>query len=197
MSLSWVASVTYPLAAASFPIGGSGSGYVSDMTESAQTTHDQHLSKLVELTQDSRFCMLTTVDTDGTLISRPMTRQDVDLGLELWFIATRDSRKVAQLRANPSASVTVSTDTSWVSLAGRAEVVDDLDKLKELWSTFAEAWLPEGPEDPNAILVKVDVHGAEYWDNPGGRIATAFSFVKSKVTGQPYDGGENETLSNL
>lgn len=174
------------------------------MTASESTTHDQtsddrheHLAKLVELTKDSRFCMLTTVDADGTLISRPMTRQDVDLDLQLWFIATRDSRKVAQMRANPSASVTVATDTSWVSLAGRAEVVDDLDKLKELWNTFAEAWLPEGPEDPNAILVRVDVQGAEYWDNPGGRISTAFSFVKAKVTGQPYDGGKNETLTNL
>lgn len=169
------------------------------MSESENTSQDhrKHLDKLIELTKDSRFCMLTTVDADGTLISRPMTRQDVDVDLELWFIATRDSRKVAQLRANPSVSVTVATDTSWVSLAGHAEVIDDLGKLKELWNTFAEAWLPEGPEDPNAILLRVDVHGAEYWDNPGGRIATAFSFVKSKVTGQPYDGGENETLTHL
>jgi hypothetical protein len=35
---------------------------------------------------------------------------------------------------------------------------------------------------------------AEYWDSPGGRVASLISFAKAKVTGQPYDGGENETV---
>lgn len=155
------------------------------------------IERLVELTQDSRFCMLTTVDTDGTLISRPMARQEVDLSVELWFIATRDSRKVGHIQADPRVSVTVSSDTSWVSLAGQAEVVDDLEKLRELWSTFAEAWIPDGPEDPNAILIRVDVESAEYWDNPGGRVATVISLVKSKITGQPYDGGDHAKIADV
>lgn len=155
------------------------------------------IERLVELTQDSRFCMLTTVDTDGTLISRPMARQEVDLSVELWFIATRDSRKVGHIQADPTVSVTVSSDTSWVSLAGQAEVVDDLEKLRELWSTFAEAWIPDGPEDPNAILIRVDVESAEYWDNPGGRVATVISLVKSKITGQPYDGGDHAKIADV
>lgn len=155
------------------------------------------IERLVELTQDSRFCMLTTVDTDGTLISRPMARQEVDLSVELWFIATRDSRKVGHIQADPTVAVTVSSDTSWVSLAGQAEVVDDLEKLRELWNTFAEAWIPDGPEDPNAILIRVDVESAEYWDNPGGRVATVISLVKSKITGQPYDGGDHAKIADV
>ncbi|MEH3033088.1 MAG: pyridoxamine 5'-phosphate oxidase family protein [Aeromicrobium erythreum] len=155
------------------------------------------LDRLVELTKDARFCMLTTVDGEGTLVSRPMTRQDVDLGVVLWFIATRDSRKVEHVRARPEVNVTVSSDTSWVSIAGRAEVVDDTAKLRELWSTFAEAWLPGGPEDPDAVLIKVDADSAEYWDNPGGRVATVISLVTSKVTGQPYDGGDHAVVDGL
>ena len=155
------------------------------------------IERLVDLTQDSRFCMLTTVDSGGTLVSRPMARQEVDVAAELWFIATRDSRKVGHIQADPTVSVTVSTDTSWVSLAGRAEVVDDLEKLRELWSTFAEAWIPDGPEDPNAILIRVDVESAEYWDNPGGSVATAISLVKSKITGEPYDGGDHAKIADV
>lgn len=155
------------------------------------------IDTLVELTKDSRFCMLTTVDDDGTLVSRPMTRQEIDLDVEIWFIATRDSRKAAHLRARPDAAVTVSTDSSWVSLAGKAEVVDDTEKLRELWSTFAEAWLPGGPEDPNAVLIRFDAESAEYWDSPGGRVATVVSLVKSKITGQPYDGGDHGIVDGL
>lgn len=161
------------------------------------TTHDEHVQKLIDLTRESRFVMLTTEAPDGTLTSRPMTRQDVDLDATLWFIATRDSRKVEHLAANDRVSVTIADGSSWVSLAGRGEVVDDTEKLRELWSTFAEAWLPGGPEDPNAILVRVDAETAEYWDNPGGRVASVISLVKSKLTGRPYDGGEHATVDGL
>lgn len=165
---------------------------MSDVPTDAHT-----LEKLVDLTRDARFVMLTTLDADGAPVSRPMTRQDMDLDADLWFIATRDSRKVAQLAADARASVTVSAATSWVSLTGTAEVVDDVDRLREYWSTFAEAWIPDGPEDPNAILVHFSAESAEYWDSPGGRVATVVSMVKSKVTGEPYDGGDHGTVSGL
>ena len=45
------------------------------------------------------------------------------------------------------------------------------------------------------MLIKVHADSAEYWDTPGGRIASVISFVKAKVTGEPYSGGENETVS--
>ena len=160
-------------------------------------TPDEKLEKLVDLTRESRFVMLTTTDAEGHLVSRPMSRQEVDLSADLWFIATRDSRKVEHIRANPSVNVTVTTGSSWVSIAGRAEVVDDTAKLRELWSTFAEAWLPEGPEDPNAILIHVDADTAQYWDNPGGRLASLVSLAKSKVTGKPYDGGDSAVVTDL
>ncbi len=161
------------------------------------TTAHQSLSTLVELTKESRFVMLTTTDADGHLVSRPMSRQDVDLDADLWFIATKDSRKVEHIRANPIVGVTIASQKSWVSISGRAEIVDDLARLKEYWSTFAEAWIPEGREDPNAILIHVDAETAEYWDSPGGRVASLISLVKSKATGEPYDGGDHATVTDL
>jgi len=168
---------------------------MTDSTHDHDATDDT--AKLVELTKDSRFVMLTTTDSEGHLVSRPMSRQDVDLDADLWFIATRDSRKVAHIRANPTVGVTVTSQSSWVSISGRAEIVDDVEKLKEYWSTFAEAWIPEGPEDPNAILIHVEAETAEFWDNPGGRVSSIISLVKSKVTGQPYDGGDHGTVTDL
>jgi general stress protein 26 len=74
-----------------------------------------------------------------------------------------------------------------VALTGTAVVVEDDVKLKELWNTFAEAWLPGGPEDPNAVLIKVDVEEGEYWDTPGGNIASLISFAKTRLTGDTFD----------
>lgn len=88
---------------------------------------------------------------------------------------------------------TASSD-SWVSLTGHAVVIDDLAKKEELWNSVVGAWVPNGPEDPDVVLLRVDAASAEYWDTPGGRIASLVSFAKAKATGKPSDGGENEEV---
>ena len=78
--------------------------------------------------------------------------------------------------------------------SGGALVVEDRAKKRELWNSAVEAWFPEGPDDDRVVLLKVDGDSAEYWDSPGGRLATVFSFAKAKVTGQRIDAGENEKV---
>jgi len=150
--------------------------------------------KVAELLEDERTGLLTTIAPDGTLISRPMALQEVEFDGDLWFFAERGSRKVAHVRANPQVNVTTSGSSSWVSLTGHAVVIDDLEKKRKLWNTVVEAWFPDGPEDPDVVLLRVEAASAEYWDTPGGRLASAVSFAKAKLTGQAYDGGENERV---
>jgi general stress protein 26 len=142
--------------------------------------------KLVDLMRDMSVGMMTTYGPSGPR-SIPMARQEVEPSAELWFITARDTEHVKDIEANPQVSVTFSARDSWVAIVGQASLVDDRAKLEELWSTFAEAWLPGGPEDPNATLVKVDVVRGEYWDSPGSKVASLLSFVKAKATGDTLD----------
>jgi general stress protein 26 len=57
-----------------------------------------------------------------------------------------------------------------------------------------EAWFPEGKDSPNVALLLVEADSAEYWDSPGGRIASALAFAKSKVTGEKPDVGESGSV---
>jgi general stress protein 26 len=150
--------------------------------------------KVAELLKDERIAVFTTTAPDGTLMSRPMAMQEVEFDGDLWFFASRSSRKVAHVTANPQVNVATAGSSSWVSLTGHAVVIDDPAKKEDLWSAVVEAWFPDGPEDPDVVLLRVDAASAEYWDSPGGRVASAISFAKAKLTGQPYDGGENETV---
>ena len=50
------------------------------------------------------------------------------------------------------------------------------------------------PEDAGVVLIYVESDSAEYWDTPGGRVASVFSFVKAKATGEPFDGNEVKKL---
>ena len=156
------------------------------MTDS-KTSTDQTQAKLLELMCDMYVAMFTTIADDGTLHSVPMARQEVDPSAELWFITARDTDKVRDIATRPQVNLSFSSGDAWVSVHGTATVVDDQARLEELWNTFAEAWMPEGPEDSNATLIRVDLHGGEYWDTPGGKVVSLLSFAKAKLTGETYD----------
>ena len=149
-------------------------------------SHHDEKAKLVELLEGLPIGMLTTYGADGPR-SIPMARQEVEPDAEMWFITGRDTEHVRDLAAEPRVSMTFSARDSWVALTGRAYVVDDQAKLEELWTTFAEAWMPEGPKDPNAVLLRLDVEQAEYWDTPGNKVASLLSFAKAKLTGDTLD----------
>jgi general stress protein 26 len=152
------------------------------------------VAKLVELTKDINITMFTTVDADGHFVSRPMAQHLVEPDGDLWFFAERDSRVVEQITANSHVGLTLTSRDTWISVDGDAAVVEDQSKKHELWNSWVEAWLPQGPDDANVVLIKVDAHTAEYWDTPGGTVASLLSFAKSKVTGEPYQGTERDAV---
>jgi general stress protein 26 len=149
------------------------------------------LEKLNELLKKFRFAMLTTRAQDGTLTAHPLTVQETEFDGDLWFVISRQASAVQHIRLDPTVGVSFSTSDSWLSLAGTAHVIEDDAKLKEQWNAGLKAWFPEGPEDPDVVLLKVDTHSGEYWDSPGGRIASVMAFVKHKVTGERME-GDNE-----
>jgi general stress protein 26 len=164
------------------------------MSEDSQITDSTE--KIVELIgQSGPIAMITTKAIDGTLKSRPMTLQETEFDGELWFFADRSSEQVEEIRLDPQVNVSFGSASTWVSLSGSAVISDDLGRKKELWSSAVEAWFPEGPESPDVVLLRVRGSSAEYWDSPGGRVATLLGFAKSKVTGDRPDTGENEKLS--
>lgn len=158
-------------------------------------TDSDNVAKLAELARDIKIAMFTTVDSEGHFVSRPMAQQEIESDGDLWFFAERSSSAVAQIAVSPHVGITLSSADTWISIDGEAQIVDNPVKAKDLWNAWVEAWLPQGPEDPSVVLIKVDGHSAEYWDTPGGKVASLMSFVKSKVTGDRYEGGENETVT--
>ena len=155
---------------------------------------DEGTKKVAELVKDARISMFTTVDAEGHLVSRPMGLQEVEFDGDLWFFADERSDTVSEVTANPKVNVSFSSGDAWVSVTGDCQVVRDRAKSKELWNSFVEAWFPDGPDTPGVILLKVHAHAAQYWDSPGGKTVQLMSMVKSKLTGERYEGGESETV---
>ncbi len=167
---------------------------MSPAPDTPGTTRDEGVAKVAEIIKDIKTCMLTTTDDEGTLVSRPMAVQQVEFDGDLWFASDAGSRKVHQVRHGAGVNVSFASGDAWLSLAGEAEVVEDLEKTKELWNPGLSAWFPDGPESTGLVLLKVHASSAEYWDTPGGKVATLLSYVKARTKGERYDGGENEVV---
>ena len=153
-----------------------------------ESGQDRARRRAVEMAQDARYCMVTSTGSDGSLHARPMTPQQVSDNLEAWFFISRSSEQAADLGSRPDVNLSFDGSSDWLSVAGRATLVDDRALIKEMWNPVVEAWFPDGAEDPDILLLRVDAESAEYWKAPGGRAASLLSFVKAKVTGEPLEG---------
>ncbi len=151
---------------------------------------------LFKKVKDVKVAMLTTLEQDGSLRSRPMYTQQVEDAEALWFFTNEDSGKIREITGHQEVNLAYSDPDSslFVSVSGRASVVDDREKAKELWNPMNEAFFPEGVDDPDLVLLRVDPYQAEYWDAPGSKLRQLFGFVKAAATGEQYDQGENRKV---
>ncbi len=153
-----------------------------------ESSDDRARRRAVEIAQDARFCMVTSTAPDGALHARPMTPQQVTDDLEAWFFVSRSSEHAADLVARPRVNLSFQGSGDWLSVAGKAAIVDDRRLAEEMWNPVVDAWFPNGPGDPDVVLLRVAAESAEYWKAPGGRVASVLSFVKAKLNGRPLEG---------
>jgi general stress protein 26 len=155
------------------------------------------LQKLRELVKDIDFCMLTTVDETGDFHSRPMSSNgDIDHNGDIWFFTSASSHKVSEIEKLPKVNVSFADPDNqhYISISGNAQLVRDRDKIDELWRPEFKMWFPEGKDDPDVALLRVNLKKAEYWDSPSSTVGFMLSFVSSLVTGKEADHGENKKL---
>jgi general stress protein 26 len=154
------------------------------------------IEKLAKIIHGIKVAMLTTQNLDGSLHSRPMLSQYVDFDGDLWFFTSQKSWKVHELAHNRQVSVVYAEpkDNRYVSISGRAEIIHDREKMEELWNPFLRAWFEDGLEDPDVVLLKVNVERAEYWDSPGSAVIHIVGFAKTLATGKRHDTGQHEIV---
>ena len=159
-------------------------------------SHEEQIKKLGELIKDINIAMLTTALPDGSLRSRPMAARHEDFNGTLWFFTRADSEKVHEIQDDQHVNVAFADEGSqtYVSISGRAIITRDRAKIEELWSPFVKAWFPNGKDDPQLALLKIEVESAEYWDAPSSTMVNVFGVAKALITRTPYTPGDHEKV---
>ena len=142
-----------------------------------------HLEKIHSLLSKFDTAMLVTHGRDGIDHARPMGIAGLEPNCDLWFFTARSSEKVYEIEHDSEVLLVFQKDhKAYVSLLGRAQLVPDRDKAAELWKSAYRAWFPNGYNDTNVLLIRVNAISAEYWDNTGfNGIRYLFEAVKAVV----------------
>jgi general stress protein 26 len=139
------------------------------------------IAQLNTLIRGINVAVLTTVRSDGSLHSVPMAARPADASGILWFLSHNHSEKVEAARTNQHVNLAFIDRASqrYVSVSGYCELVRNLVVAKELWDPSYQSWLPGGVEDPDLILMKVDIQQAESWDATQGRMVPVLELPRN------------------
>lgn len=157
----------------------------------------EQMDKIQAMVKDIKYTMMTSRNAEDHLHSCPMNTTETSIGAkEIWFIGHTPSETVDNINKNPEVNLAYVTqdDEKYLSISGTAELVEDQEKLDELWSVMYNAYFEQGKEDPKVQLIKVVPHGAEYWAN-GNTITSAFKMTAAAVTDTAIEKSLGENFS--
>lgn len=160
---------------------------------------DKKLDELYELIEGIEIAMLTTIEADGSLTSRPMATQKRRDGVDLWFMTSTETHKVDVLRRHPQVNVAYYNNKSreWVSVSGIATLSADRALIHEVYQKDWKAWLGDeggerdgGPDDPRILLIEIEAQEATYMKSNTPRVIALFKVMKAMATGGRIELGD-------
>ena len=155
--------------------------------------NDPDAKKLYELIKDVKIAMMTTVDTDGKLHSRPMynhgcgrARRSLVLHPDLAL------PRPGNLPGQPGQSRLLPPGKqNYVSVAGKAEIVRDKAKIDEKWSERHEGVVSEGQGRPGDRPAPGPSRQGRILGQPVVDGRSPVGYVKAAVTGERADPGDH------
>jgi general stress protein 26 len=156
---------------------------------------DGSLARLKELIESIRVGLLTTVDLDGSLHTRPIETLRCDVDGTLWFFTDHQSPKAHELSQDMRVSVGYSEPAkkAYVVVTGQARILRDKALAAQLWSFAQRAWYPQGLQDEHLSILRVTLERAEYWETPG-RVSYLLAAAAAMISGRPVTVGRDEKL---
>ena len=111
-------------------------------------SNEEAIEKLKNLAE-GKMCLFCT-KVNGSLRSRPMGATQVDESGDIWFFSAKSSNKNRQIEADPEVYLMFieSGKQHYLSLTTEVAIVNDQQKVDELWNGFMKAWFPGGNKIP-------------------------------------------------
>jgi general stress protein 26 len=126
--------------------------------------------------------------------ARPMAMRPAREEGAIYFLTDVDAPKAEEVRRDETICLALADNKSqkYVSITGRAEIIDDRDRVKEIWSIYDKAFWPD-KNDPRIRILCVTPESAEFWEGAGA-IVTVVKLVAAIASGERMNVGANERV---
>jgi general stress protein 26 len=146
---------------------------------------EEALKKFKKLVEEVQVCMFITNNQTEDEHTRPMSVVDVEDNGTLWFYTDIRSIKVEEVTADRNVHLTFAHPgkDSYLDVRGTSNIVTDRALIKQKWSPVVKAYFPNGADDPNIALMRVQPYSVYYWEAETGKMVQFLKMAISAVTG--------------
>jgi general stress protein 26 len=133
---------------------------------------DLSLKDLSEKMRDIDFAMLSTRTEEGAIAARPMSNnRQVEFDGDTYFFTLDSTRTVADIRREDQVGVAYQDKSGalhlkpfFITIEGRAELIQDKAQFAEHWTKDLDRWFEDGIDTPGLTLIRVEADRLHYWD---------------------------------
>jgi general stress protein 26 len=153
------------------------------------------IDHLWTLINDVPVAMVVTHDGQGQhMRGRPMAVRPARDEGAIYFLTDVDAPKAEEIRRNESICLALADNKSqkYVSISGHADIIDDRERVKKLWSIYDKAFWPD-KNDLRIRILRVTPESAEFWEGAGA-VVTAVKLVAAMASGERMNLGANEKV---
>jgi general stress protein 26 len=133
---------------------------------------EKSLSELAEKMKDIDFAVLSTRTENGAIAARPMSNnRDVEFDGDAYFFTCDDARTVSDIRRDPQVGLAYQSRSGmlgmrpfFLTVEGRAEIIQDRAAFEQHWTKDLDRWFDQGIDTPGLTLLKVSAQRMHYWD---------------------------------
>ena len=149
--------------------------------------NEEALKKFKKLANEVNTCMFITATHSEKEHTRPMATVEVEEDGSLWFFTDVRSIKVEEVASDNKVHLIYSHPgkDSYMDVWGRGSIITDKQQIKDKWSPVVKAYFPNGADDPNIALLKVQPTDVYYWESETGKMVQFIKMAAAAVTGKP------------
>ena len=128
------------------------------------------LSLARQLVDGATYCVGATVAEDGGANARILQPLKVREDWEVNVLTNLGCRKVREVERSGRLTLLYQSEVgrSYACLSGPAEVVEDRELKRAIWSPAADRFNPTGPEDPATVFLRLRTERIELFSVSGG-----------------------------
>ncbi len=150
------------------------------MKEKSYSSNENGLTKMRSMIQDPKVVMMATNLVKIPFSVCPMTIQQMDDDGHLWFFVAKDSDHFKDIERDNRIQLLYcdANQNRYISIFGNATHIVDENKVEELWEPNLNKWF-QGKDDPNLVLLNVNMENAYYWEPKNNSLVSFFPNIES------------------